>query len=132
MSVKDPIDYLRKLAFDNYRLRSITVVVCDGTDMLKGRSIVDTFNKESKAAMVAVADWLDKSGLSIWPYADIERDFDKGDVELTIYMDGAMLTTLYVGGEADCSLHIAKSVTKTLKALIHHVNVRAPKITIKS
>jgi len=126
MSIRDPLAWLREhQPGDLYP--EITLIITHGVhDHRMSRKRVNTFTKKMVHGYNAVIDWLEKSPVYVWPYAEITLPTaDNPGVTLKVAIDCAAVAALRVDGDDTSTYyHLAIKVAETLEALAAHVNAQ--------
>lgn len=120
MSIRNPLAWLKEqIPGDAYD--TITLRVKDGVN---GRKVhyIDSFGKHKRHSYETVIDWLERSQIYIWPYAEAEHvDDDVRKIAITLQVDCAAVSALFISGEDSMGYNLAGEVAKTLSALSDHV-----------
>ncbi|QXO10165.1 hypothetical protein pEaSNUABM37_00204 [Erwinia phage pEa_SNUABM_37] len=120
MSLRDPMRWLREQQ-PGANYDTITLRIRHGVN---GRKIhqVEGFGRHKVHSYNAVLDWLEKSPVYVWPYADAEHGTgDSRQITVTLRIDAAVMTAASsVDGET-ILYDLAESVSRTLTALSDHV-----------
>lgn len=100
MSIRDPMKWLKEQqpggAYDSITLRFKDVMRASHPYS------IDAFTKRNIHSYNAVLDWLEKSGIYIWPYAEATQPTkDIKEVTITMKIDCARLGALYISGDFD-------------------------------
>lgn len=124
MSIRDPLAWLREhQPGDLYP--EITLILTHGVyDHRMNRKRVHTFTKQMVHGYNAVIDWLEKSPVYVWPYAEITHPTaENPGVTLKVAIDCAAVAALDVdGSDTSTRYYLAVTVAETLGALANHVN----------
>lgn len=120
MSLRDPLKWLKEQQ-PGVNYDTITLRIKHGVDGRKTHQ-VDGFGRHKIHSYNAVLDWLEKSPVYIWPYADTEHNTgDSRQVTVTLLIDSAA-TTSASSINGDVILYdLAANVSSTLTALSNHV-----------
>lgn len=122
MSIRDPMAWLRdkRLGDD---LDSITLRITDYEHRITPAHTVDVFSIGNLHSYNAVVDWLEKSPVYVWSYANLEyRPESTRDVTITLIIDCAAVGAINASGtDVGTSYTLGEDVAKALSALSAHV-----------
>lgn len=121
MSLRDPLNWL-KSRHPGMDYETITLRIKDGGDDQKSY-LVDAYGSRNVHSYNAVLDWLEKSPVYIWPYADAFPEDDLRQITVTLQVDSAVTIALSSVDSNLVAYSLAETVSRTLAALSRHVDI---------